>query len=288
IVAVAHEPVVRDHVDEHVDVAGRAAPLARVAAPGQPDPLLVVDPGRDVDAEAPPRGLASAPAALLAGRLGDAPVTAASIADGRAHQLSERRPRDRTKLAGSAAARARLDRRARLGAVAVAARAGLHRVVLDVLRNRGGGLLERDLHADRRVAALHRAAAPAAEQRIAAEEGVEDVRERAEALEARREAARLERLVAVAVVQRAPLGVGQDLVGLGRLLELLLRLRVVLVHVRVELARELAERALDLTLVGVARDAKHVVVVAPHSSYSSLTKCDSSSAACRTDAIARG
>ena len=92
----------------------------------------------------------------------------------------------------------------------------------------------------------------------------------------------------VAVVQRAALRVGQDLVRLRRLLELLLGLGVVLVDVRVQLARELAERPLDLALVRLPRDAEYLVVVALHSSYSSLTKCDSSSAACRTDAIARG
>ena len=57
----------------------------------------------------------------------------------------------------------------------------------------------------------------------------------------------------VAVVGGAPLGVGEDLVGLGGLLELLLGLRVVRVDVGVQLAREPAEGLLDLLLVGVAR-----------------------------------
>jgi hypothetical protein len=72
--------------------------------------------------------------------------------------------------------------------------------------------------------------------------------------------------VAVAVVDAAPLGIGQHLVRLGRLLELLLGLGVVLVHVRMQLAGEPPERLLDLTLVGPARDAEHLVVVALHSS----------------------
>ena len=61
-----------------------------------------------------------------------------------------------------------------------------------------------------------------------------------------------------------------------------------LVHVRVQLAREAAERPLDLLLRGVAAHAQYLVVVALHSSYSSLTKWDSSAAAPRTEAIARG
>ena len=99
-----------------------------------------------------------------------------------------------------------------------------------------------------------------------AEERVEDVGERAEAVRLRRVPARVEALEAVAVVGRAALGVGEDLVGLRGLLELLLRLRIVPVHVRVELARQAPERLLDLRVVGVARDAEHVVRVAPHSS----------------------
>ena len=63
----------------------------------------------------------------------------------------------------------------------------------------------------------------------------------------------------VAVVGRAALGVRQDLVGLGGLLELVLGLGIVLVDVGVELARKAPERALDLGLVGVALDAEHLV-----------------------------
>src|SRR5262249_16237366 len=120
-------------------------------------------------------------------------------------------------------------------------------------------------------AALDRPAA-AAERRpervAAAEERVEDVRERAEALEAGLEAARAEPLVAVAVEDLAALGVGQDLVGLGRLLELLLGVRIVPVHVRVQLARELAKGLLDLGLVGVAGDAENLVGIPLHAKAS--------------------
>src|SRR5205814_700516 len=107
------------------------------------------------------------------------------------------------------------------------------------------------------VAALHRpAAAEAAPESAlepaATEERLEDVRHRAEALEVRRIAARAQTLVAVAVVGRAAVGVGQDLVGLRRLLELLLRTRVVAVDVRVQHARQAAEGLLDLSVAGIA------------------------------------
>ena len=103
--------------------------------------------------------------------------------------------RDGAQLAGAAAALAGLDRGAGLGAVAVAVLARLDRVVGHLDLDAARGLLERDLdlHAD--VAALHgtRAAAAAAE-RVAAEERVEDVAERAEAV----------RLAGVAALESSP------------------------------------------------------------------------------------
>ena len=64
------------------------------------------------------------------------------------------------------------------------------------------------------------------------------------------EAAGAQALVAVGVVGAAALGVGEDLVGLGGLLELLLGLGVVAVDVGMQLAGEPAEGLLDLGLVG--------------------------------------
>jgi len=69
-------------------------------------------------------------------------------------------------------------------------------------------------------------------------------------------------VLAEAVVLRALLRIGEDLVRLGDLLELLLRLRLVLlVAVGMPLERELAERLLDLVRRGLARDAERLVVV---------------------------
>ena len=46
VVAVAQEALVLAHVDQHVQIAGRAAALARVAAAREPDALVVGDAGR--------------------------------------------------------------------------------------------------------------------------------------------------------------------------------------------------------------------------------------------------
>src|SRR5262249_38045302 len=93
----------------------------------------------------------------------------------------------------------------------------------------------------------------------------EDVAEGLEDLLKAPEAARLSALahagVAELVVDLALLGVAEDFVRLGRLLEALLGLRVVLVAVGMELEGELAIRLLDLVLRGGARDAEDFVVV---------------------------
>ena len=75
------------------------------------------------------------------------------------------------------------------------------------------------------------------------------------------EAAAAEAGVAVAVVELARLGLREHLVRLDDLAEALLRVGRV-GDVGVQLARERAERLLDLALVGVARDAEQLVVVA--------------------------
>ena len=153
--------------------------------------------------------------------------------------------------------------------------AQLHGLVADLDLGAAGRLGELDLGRDRDVAALDRAAGAAAahpeqvaERAAAAEERLEDVRDRAERLEVRRVPAAAQPLAAVAVVGRAALGVRQDLVRLGGLLELLLGVGVVAVDVGVKLASQAPERLLDRRLVGVARDAEDLVVVAR--CYSSL------------------
>ena len=65
-----------------------------------------------------------------------------------------------------------------------------------------------------------------------------------------------------AVVGSAALRIRENLVGLGSLLEPLRRVGILGVDVGVKLARELAERLLDLRLIGLARDAKHLIRIA--------------------------
>src|SRR4029453_13304507 len=100
----------------------------------------------------------------------------------------------------------RLDRRARLGAVAAAALAGVHEPVGHVNGDAGGGLGGGDspLPGDCPPLAAPAAAAPErGPERVAAEERVEDVGERAEAVGLRRVPARVEALEAEAGVGRA-------------------------------------------------------------------------------------
>jgi hypothetical protein len=87
----------------------------------------------------------------------------------------------------------------------------------------------------------------------APEERVEQISDRGESIEVGSVSPGPEPFVAVAVIGRTPLGVRQDLVSLGRLLELLLGVRVVRVDVGVKLAGQLTKGLLDLPLRGRAR-----------------------------------
>ena len=116
-----------------------------------------------------------------------------------------------------------------------------------------------EAHAPLRAPARHAAEeiaeyAPAAEDVAERREDILEVREVVDlALDAR---------LAVAVVAGALLVVGEDLVGLGRLLEALLGLPVAGVAVGMVLHGELAERAAHVVPRGVPLDAQHLVVVA--------------------------
>ncbi len=78
------------------------------------------------------------------------------------------------------------------------------------------------------------------------------------------EAAGAQALGPVLVVGAAPLGVGEDLVGLGRLLEARFGLGVVAGDVGVQFAGEAAEGFLDFGVRGVTGDAQNLVVIAWH------------------------
>jgi hypothetical protein len=260
--------LVRLHAHEHVEVPGRTPSLARVPVAGEPDALIVCDPGRHVDLELSADGLATTAVAFLARHARGLPLAHAGIAHLGADDLPEGGARDRSQLAGPVAPPAGVDRRAGLGAVAIARLAHPHALVLDLHGGAARSVVQAHLGLHRDVAALHGAltAAAGAERVAAAEERVEDVAERAESLERRVEPARAQALVAVAVVDGAPLAVGEDLVGLCGSLELLLGVRVVRVHVRMKFASELPEGLLDVLVGGLARNAEDLVRVGLHSS----------------------
>jgi hypothetical protein len=67
--------------------------------------------------------------------------------------------------------------------------------------------------------------------------------------------------MAEAIVETAFLAIGENRVGLGRLLELFLGLFVPRVAIRMVLQRELAVRALDLLIGRIPLDAQDFVIV---------------------------
>ena len=67
---------------------------------------------------------------------------------------------------------------------------------------------------------------------------------------------------AIAVVARTQFRTGEDLVGLGSLLELLFGLFIARIAVRVVLHRELAIGLFDLAFGGIAGQSKNIVAVA--------------------------
>ena len=68
--------------------------------------------------------------------------------------------------------------------------------------------------------------------------------------------------MAVLVVIGTFLGIGKDFIGFIRFLEFLFRVLVIGIDVGVILLRKLPESFLDLTLVRIARNAKHFVIIA--------------------------
>ena len=149
IVAFAHEALVVAHAHQHVQVARGRARLAGVSAAGEPDALTVRDAGRHVHLErAPPVHAPTCRGTLVHGCAAHAPVAVAGVAGHRAHHLPEGRARDRLQLSGAAAALARLDRRSRLGAVAVTVLAALDRLEADLHASPVGRLEQLDLDRD--------------------------------------------------------------------------------------------------------------------------------------------
>ena len=80
-----------------------------------------------------------------------------------------------------------------------------------------------------------------------------------------------------AVVEAALLGIGQNRIGFGRLLEPIFRGLVAGLSIGMRLHRDLPVGALQLALVGRSGDAEHVVVVAFAHAFATFTMAGRSS-----------
>src|SRR5690606_19870053 len=261
--------------DDHVQVARRPDPFARLPFARQPEPKARVDAGGHLHLDlAPPGDDAGAPA--LPARLVDHLSLAAAVRAGmHVHEAAEGRLPHVPDLAPAAALRAVADQGARLRPPPLAAPAPLRPGHFDLGLQAERGLFKAELQVVAEIRPRFGTAASAA-LRPAAEKHVEDVVEIAETAEAPEAAEGIESPLAgsgagplrpveggvsEAIVLRPGLRVGKDPVRLADLLELGLRLGVVLVDVRVVLPGEAAVRLFDFFLGGVPGDAEHLVVV---------------------------
>src|SRR5581483_10436627 len=163
----------------HVDVAGTAAQRTRVPFAGQPDPLSVVDPRRDVDLERPLVQRAPRAAARLA-RMLDEPPGAAALGTARgADELAEDAARHLLQPPRPVAPGAHGDARAGLDAVTAARGARDGDLDGNGRRRAARGIdeVDHDLRGD--VAAARRAAAGAGTgagaEDVVAEERAEEI-----------------------------------------------------------------------------------------------------------------
>ena len=225
-------------------------PLAR-----QADALTVVDPRRDLDLERPLFEQATGAVARLARVLDRSPGAAAGRTRLRPDELAEHAARHLPQAAGPATCRTRDDRRPRLGPVTAATRARDRDLERHLARRAACsvGQVDLDTCGDVRATTAPRAAGDAEE--VVAEERGEQVGQVAEVERRRLEAAAAQAVVPETVVHLTALAVRQNLVGLDDLAETLLRVGS-LGDVGVELARETAKRALDFSVVRVARNAE--------------------------------
>ena len=88
---MALEALVLADPDLDVQIPGLGPVLACVPGTRDPDPLAVLDPGRDVDVPGPAAADASRAVAFVAGLIGDLALTVAGRAGGRPDHLAERR-----------------------------------------------------------------------------------------------------------------------------------------------------------------------------------------------------
>ena len=200
----------------------------------------------------------AAAAAVGAGPLRDLPAPGALAARPRAHELPERRAHDLPDAARAAAFLAGQHVRPGRGAIALADLAGAHELEVQVDVHAGAASARSMSTA---ACASAPASGPVAPGESAAEERAEQVVQEREIHEALGvEALPRDRLVPVAVVARAPVVVGEHLVGLGDLAETLLGVRLP-GDVRVQLPGQATEGLLDLAIGCVAAHAEQLVVV---------------------------
>ncbi|ELA00912.1 NAD-specific glutamate dehydrogenase [Cupriavidus sp. HMR-1] len=263
-VALEHRVLLDMHLD--VEIARRAAVDARLAVARRTDTHPFVDTGRNLDLERLLR-LELALTMALRARLRDELAAAVTLRAGLLHREKALR---HTHLAHAVTGRAGFNRRTRLGAIAVAVFAIVPVRHADLRLVAMRGLLQRDLHAVAQVGATVglRAAATASAAGCLAEDVAEDIAERFREATAAKPAAaestghvRVHASVAVLIVSRLLLGVGEHLVGLLDLLEFLLGFLVIRIAVRMVLHRELAISLLDLVVARVLAYPEHFVVV---------------------------
>ena len=260
VVSVANEARIGTHAHDDERVPSLVAPEASVPLAARADLLPVVNAFRNVDLELRPRDDATLSTAVGARTLEHLARAATVRAGPLLDELPEDVLRDASHRSGACAGRAPARRRPGLGSRRIAALAREGDVERNDHRRTGERILELDLDDGLHVAAALRplSTSPASEQ-VLAEERREDVRDAPEVREAL-VAAALETGLAVAVVERAALRVGEDLVRLGDVAEAPLGVGFAR-HVGMKLARERAEGLLDLGVARAALDAEQLVVV---------------------------
>ena len=244
------------NVDIDVQVAGAAAVAANLALAVQAHLHAALDAGGDGDGDLAGLAFLAPAAAMGAGGLDDRPPSLATGAGDHLGELAEDAALGPAHLAVALAGSAGVQGGARLVAGAGADTAVLQAGEFNLTLGAEDGFFEAEDDPVLQVAAPLRLTAAAAGP--VSEEGIEDVSEPAETVEA------VEGLVgppvgahagfAVAVVLRPFLGIGEDLVGLVYLFELVLGAGA-LIAVGVELHGLLAEGLADVLFPGADADA---------------------------------
>ena len=257
----------RLQVDDDIQVAGRTAVHAGLALARQPDAVVLIDAGRNLDRQR--LVLLDAPgAAARRARIGN-DLAACRGTCGHVCWI-EKNPCDTRTSPWPLQVGQCLGLRAGLGAAAVAGLAFLHRRDADLRLGAARGLLERRARGcsagrrrdRRRCRDRPRCCRRRSRRRCRRTRRRNRRSPRPPRAPARRARRRVDAGVAELVVGGALLRVGQDFVRFLRLLELFLGALVVRIAIRVMLHRELAIGLLDVLFRCVAVEAQHRVVVA--------------------------